>query len=302
MWKQNLNAWLNNKLHKVRTLVKSLNENCSKTYHHSNNSVDESMIQFKRISGLKQYMFLKPVKRGYKVWCLADSVTAFVLKFEIYSGKTDSSGDLGFGERVVLYICSELADSQDTGAFDNFFASCRLTVILPENIIYSIGTVRESREGLTDMLKKNDKLQDGLVLCTATSPKDTTSVTWKYKYGTKTTISCPTAILMYNALMGGVDLFYQLRKRYAVNQMEALNLLLSTRSSSCKFIYHYENCEGRSRLNVIQNSACKAADLWLHFQEAKSRTSNTGGFGSVAHTKKRRGQELSVCTARWHSV
>lgn len=228
------------KLHKVRPLVKSLNENCSKTYHHSNRlSVDESMIPFKGRSGLKQYMPLKPVKRGYKVWCLADSLTGFVLKFDIYSGKTDTSDDLGLGERVVLNLCSGLADSQAIVAFDNFFTSYKLMVMLLQNGIYSIGTVRVNRKGLPDMLKMNDKLQRGefmfsvkgpvaavkwqdskpvTVLSTATSPKDTTSVTRKNKNGTKTIVSCPTAIQMYNALMGGVDLFDQLRERYAVGR------------------------------------------------------------------------------------
>ncbi|KAJ8887126.1 hypothetical protein PR048_013341 [Dryococelus australis] len=96
-----------------KSLVKSLNENRSKTYHHSNRlSVDESMIPFIGRSGLKQYMPMKPVKRGYKVWCLADYDKGFVLKFEIYSGKTGISDDLGPSERVVLYICSQLMDSQ----------------------------------------------------------------------------------------------------------------------------------------------------------------------------------------------
>ncbi|KAJ8893959.1 hypothetical protein PR048_006560 [Dryococelus australis] len=92
-------------------------------------------------------------------------------------------------------------------------------------------------KGCPDMLKTNDKLQHGefmfsvkgpissvkwqdieavRVLSTATSPKNTSSVTLKNKDGTKSTVSCPNAIQMYNALMGGVDLFDQLRERYAV--------------------------------------------------------------------------------------
>ncbi|KAJ8885133.1 hypothetical protein PR048_011329 [Dryococelus australis] len=209
------------KLHKVRPLVKSLNENCSKTYHQSNRlSVDESMVPFKGRSGLKQYMPLKPVKRSYKLWCLANSVTGFVLKFDIYSGKTDSSEDIELGERRILHLCSELADSQAIMAFDNLFTPYKLMVILLDNSIYSIGTVRVTRKGLPDVLKTNDKLQLGefmffvkgptaavklqnsksvTILSTATIPKDATSVTWKNKDGTKT-VSCPTNIQMYNAL------------------------------------------------------------------------------------------------------
>lgn len=42
---------------------------------------DESMIAFKGRSMLKQYMPNKPNKRGYKVWCLADSTTGFITGF-----------------------------------------------------------------------------------------------------------------------------------------------------------------------------------------------------------------------------
>jgi hypothetical protein len=50
-------------------------------------AVDESMEPFKGRSSMKQYMPMKPVRRVYKVWCLADSRTGFVRQFDIYSGK-----------------------------------------------------------------------------------------------------------------------------------------------------------------------------------------------------------------------
>ena len=40
---------------------------------HQEVAVDEAMIKFTGRSTLKQYMPLKPVKRGIKVWALADS-------------------------------------------------------------------------------------------------------------------------------------------------------------------------------------------------------------------------------------
>jgi len=57
-------------------------------------AVDESMIAFKGRSSLKQYKLMKPIKRGYKVWNLADSSTGHVLSFDVYAGNNmDSSGD-----------------------------------------------------------------------------------------------------------------------------------------------------------------------------------------------------------------
>lgn len=64
------------KLHKVKPLLEVLNGNVRKVYKPSSVvTVDESMIPFKGRYVLKQYMPKKPVKWGYKVWCLCDSHT-----------------------------------------------------------------------------------------------------------------------------------------------------------------------------------------------------------------------------------
>lgn len=79
------------KLHKVRPLLDLLNENIGKIYDPSSFvTVDESMIKFKGRCVLKQYMPLKPIKRGYKVWCLADAVTGFIIAFIVYTGNRSS--------------------------------------------------------------------------------------------------------------------------------------------------------------------------------------------------------------------
>lgn len=74
------------KLHKVKPLVELLNETIRKIYKPSDIvTVDESMIPFKGRYVLKQYMPKKPVKWGYKVWCLADAITGqsiFHFKYE----------------------------------------------------------------------------------------------------------------------------------------------------------------------------------------------------------------------------
>lgn len=69
------------KLHKVKPMVDVLNENIRKVYKPSDVvTVDESMIPFKGRYALKQYMPKKPVKWGYKVWCLCDAYTGeFIL-------------------------------------------------------------------------------------------------------------------------------------------------------------------------------------------------------------------------------
>lgn len=75
------------KLHKVRPLIEKINANAKKAYSYSEAlSIDESMIPFKGRSTLKQYMPMKPIKRGYKVWCIADHRTGYIYGFDIYTG------------------------------------------------------------------------------------------------------------------------------------------------------------------------------------------------------------------------
>ena len=76
------------KLHKVRPLLDHINSNCARCYSPSKTvSVDESMIPFAGRSALKQFMPQKPIRKGYKNWCLADSETGFIIKSEMYCGK-----------------------------------------------------------------------------------------------------------------------------------------------------------------------------------------------------------------------
>lgn len=79
------------KLHKVKPILSKLNYSISKAYEPSSTlSIDECMIAFKERTSLKQYIPMKPIKRGYMVRYLADSKTGYIQKFEIYCGKETS--------------------------------------------------------------------------------------------------------------------------------------------------------------------------------------------------------------------
>ncbi|XP_049785968.1 uncharacterized protein LOC126188409 [Schistocerca cancellata] len=87
------------------------------------------MIPFKGRSSLKQYMPLKPVKQGYKVWCLADSKTGYVIKLDIYTGKSnDGCTENSLGERVVISFTQDLKYSNSLVAFGNFFTTTILEI------------------------------------------------------------------------------------------------------------------------------------------------------------------------------
>ena len=62
------------RLGKVQPVINAISKSLTDCYNVSKEIVvDEAMIPFQGRSSLKQYLPKKPVKRGIKVWCLADS-------------------------------------------------------------------------------------------------------------------------------------------------------------------------------------------------------------------------------------
>ena len=110
------------------------------------------MIRFKGRSLLKQYNPMKPIKRGYKLWCLAN-ITGYVYKFDVYTGKKADDGngndnlrEVGLGGKVVWHLVEHLCGKNHTVFFDNFFSSIPLLDILRMNKILACGTIRANRQ------------------------------------------------------------------------------------------------------------------------------------------------------------
>lgn len=67
------------KLFKVHKFLNDLKTNFKVNYHpHREQAVDEAMIKYKGRTSLKQYMPMKPIKRGIKMWCRADSTNGYL--------------------------------------------------------------------------------------------------------------------------------------------------------------------------------------------------------------------------------
>ena len=86
------------KLGKIKPIIKKLSERFRSVY-----TIDEAMIPFKGRSTLKQYMPLKPVRRG---WALADSLNGFVSEFDVYTGKKTNAVEKNLGAKVVNLLHS----------------------------------------------------------------------------------------------------------------------------------------------------------------------------------------------------
>ena len=228
------------KLHKVRPLLKSINETIQQEYvPHKENSIDEAMIGFKGRSTLLQYMPLKPTKRGYKVWCRCDAKTGYMCEFDIYTGASLDRGDSSLSSYVVKKLTESIYNKGYIIYCDNYFSSVELLKDLLSKKTYCIATTRSNRRHFPNSLK-GLKLQRGeskseivqgtvealhwtdkkgvLFLNTFSSPTSMTSVARKQSDGTRIMVDCPIAVKLYNENMGGVDLHDQKRKLYSCSR------------------------------------------------------------------------------------
>lgn len=191
------------------------------------------MAKFKGRSSLKQYMPLKPIKRGVKIWSRCDALTGYIYDINIYCGKETIVQEGTLGERVVNKLASTIIGNQVTLCFDRFFTSVRLM----NSIDYpAVGTCMKGRK---DVPKFEGKLERGDSQMLG-SREGTLAVRWqdtkdfillsnchgpvigkekrKMKDGSVVEIDCPEAIKFYNKKMGGVDLADQMTSLYDINR------------------------------------------------------------------------------------
>lgn len=225
------------RLYKLRPLITALNENFQKfRLPDQFQSIDESMVRFKGRSSLKQYNPMKPIKRGFKLWCRAD-MTGYIYEFDVYQGKTgnNNSKQFGLGGSVVQKLTSSLHNGNYIVMMDNFFSSLELFEYLKAHGVYACGTVRPNRVGLPRLVNDKDlggrgefdyevsdqdivyyKWKDNrcVHLLSNYHGTETVNVERKGKDGTKNEICAPTVVRDYNSHMGGVDKADMLRSLY----------------------------------------------------------------------------------------
>lgn len=142
------------RLGKVKPLITYITEKCKSLYNPGREiAVDEAMIKFQGRSSLKQYMPLKPIRRGIKVWVLGDSSNGYFSRLEVYTGRKESI-EHGLGARVVKTLTKDFQQSWRYVYFDNFFTSKALLLDLLSLGLYGCGTVRSNRKGFPVQLKK----------------------------------------------------------------------------------------------------------------------------------------------------
>jgi len=68
------------------------------------------MIKYKGHTSLKQYMPMKPIKRGIKMWCGTDSHSGYLCDYDIYTGHHRDGVEKGLGYSVVTRLCKGIKE------------------------------------------------------------------------------------------------------------------------------------------------------------------------------------------------
>ena len=98
------------------------------------------MIKFKGRSSIKQYQPLKPIKRGFKVRCRADSTNGYISEFIVYTGKSEDGRTRKLDYKVVMEVCDDILEKGHSIFCDKLFTSVQLATDLLEHGTTLVGT------------------------------------------------------------------------------------------------------------------------------------------------------------------
>ncbi|KAG5863505.1 hypothetical protein JTB14_017428 [Gonioctena quinquepunctata] len=143
------------KLWKIRPFVDKIREKCGKYFVPEKDlSFDESMVKYYGKHSCKQFLRAKPIRFGYKVWCL-DTTMGYLIDFEIYQGKSvtpDVDIERNFGKaaaplvEMIEELPNNLKSLQFSFHFDNLFTTFNSLSYLRLKGHGGTGTIRENRK------------------------------------------------------------------------------------------------------------------------------------------------------------
>ena len=202
------------------------------------------MILFKGRSSLKQYNTIKPMKRGYKLWEMAD-MDGYLYKFKVYQGKCENKSIqnslkfIGLGDRIICQMTVSLHYKHYEVYADNFFTSVPLMEYLSSNKVLCCGTIRTNKKCVPKILAKDQDLERG-AFDYRVSKNDIVIYKWKdnklvhiisnfdgtepsnvqrkNKDDSVQSIPYPEAVSDYDIYMGGVDKADMLCSLYGISR------------------------------------------------------------------------------------
>ena len=113
----------NDKLYKVREYIDKLNLNFMKFGCFAYKlSIDEQMVPYFGRHSCKMYMKGKPVRFGFKVWCLCSS-QGYLFNSIPYVGKDEAfDKEMGLGAGVVLQLLDVVKNPQEHEIYSIIFS------------------------------------------------------------------------------------------------------------------------------------------------------------------------------------
>lgn len=105
------------------------------------------MVAFKGRVSFKQYIKNKPNPWGFKIWCLAEAESGYLLNFKVYTSKMAMQLQHGWGHQVITSMMVNHLGKNHSVHFDNFFTSVKLAEDLLKEKTTSCGTIRPNRKG-----------------------------------------------------------------------------------------------------------------------------------------------------------
>lgn len=229
------------KLWKIRPLVNKIKERCRKFFVPEKDlAFDESMVKYYGKHSCKQFLRGKPIRFGYKVWCL-NTTMGYLIDFEVYQGKSvipdvDIERNFGKAAAPLVKMIEEFPDHLKSFPFsfyfDNLFTTFSLLQYLRLNGYGGTGTIRENRlprncplptkknlvkkeRGYFEsVISKSDgvlvtKWLDNSVVCIASNVHGNNPVSSVRRYSQKEKrhimVNRPALLAEYNKQMGGTD-------------------------------------------------------------------------------------------------
>ncbi|KAK2150628.1 hypothetical protein NP493_2748g00001 [Ridgeia piscesae] len=116
------------KLGKVRPFLSTLQQNFPCLFAPGVAlSIDEAMIKYNGRLRWKQYMPMKPIKWGIKLWVLCDARTGYCLALYVYTGRDDHLAEgMGLTYNIVMKLSSSYLLRNHHLYADNFYSSLGL--------------------------------------------------------------------------------------------------------------------------------------------------------------------------------
>ena len=229
---------------------------------HENVAVDERMVKSKARFSFQQYIKNKPVRRGFKLWCLCDSKNGYTCRVQVYRGKEgEQRSSNGLSYDVVTSLL-EGFDGQGYKLFcDNFYTSPTLFRHLISIGVNACGTATVNRKEFPPVLKPYVKkfkkksvergegcwFRDGRVVHVLWRDTKVVCLSSSFQHATGMDkverkikgpgglvvkmVPAPPAVIDYNQFMGGVDMSDQCIGYY--------NLLHKTRKYWKTLFFHF---------------------------------------------------------------